>query len=222
MRKPRYQVVQQMADTGIIAILRTDETEKILRVMEAIGLGGVTCIEVPVTVPNGLKWVEKAAGQLEESLLFGAGSVLDAETARLVIAAGVDYIVTPTLNPDTIKMAHRYGIAVVVGAFTPTEIITAWEHGADMVKVFPGSLGGPQYIKEIHAPLPQVLLAPTGGVTIDNAADFIRAGACCLGVGSALLDKTAIAVEDYTTLTQKAQALVQVVRNAKQNIFNHK
>ena len=216
MAIPRYQVVQQIIESGIIAIIRIDEVEKIEKVVDALVLGGVHCLEVPMTVPGALNVIREITSRQNRDFLFGAGSVLDAATARQVIEAGADFIVAPNLDIETIQMAHRYDKTMIAGAFTPTEVITAWAHGSDLVKVFPAALGGPKYIQEIHAPMPQVLLVPTGGASVENIGKFYQAGAACVGVGSALIDKTAIKVEDYTTLTQKAHLLVEAVQAARE------
>jgi 2-dehydro-3-deoxyphosphogluconate aldolase/(4S)-4-hydroxy-2-oxoglutarate aldolase len=155
--------------------------------------------------------IKQASEHLGDEVIMGAGTVLDPETARAAMLAGAQFIVTPTLNPATIELCKRYGIPVVSGALTPTEILNTWQAGADIVKVFPASLGGPAYIKSVLAPLPQVRLAPTGGVNAENAADFIRAGAVALGVGGNLVNKAAVASGDWDAITAEAERLVAAV-----------
>jgi 2-dehydro-3-deoxyphosphogluconate aldolase/(4S)-4-hydroxy-2-oxoglutarate aldolase len=165
-----------------------------------------------MTVPDALEVVRAVRQKLGGKLLLGAGTVLDPETARAAILAGADFIVAPTLNRECIALARRYSKLVMPGAFTPTEILTAWEAGADIVKVFPADVGGPGYLKAIAGPLPQVRLMPTGGVDLQTAADFLRAGACCLGLGSALVDQQAIARGDFDRLRTLAAQYVSIVR----------
>jgi 2-dehydro-3-deoxyphosphogluconate aldolase/(4S)-4-hydroxy-2-oxoglutarate aldolase len=155
--------------------------------------------------------IEQAAAQIGDQCLIGVGSVLDAPTARAAVLAGADYIVSPTLKEDVIEMAHRYGKAVVPGALTPTETLSAWEAGADMVKVFPANHFGPRYFKDLLAPMPQLKLTPTGGVDLDTAADWLKAGAACLGVGSALVQKKLIEDADWSGLTALARKFVEIV-----------
>jgi 2-dehydro-3-deoxyphosphogluconate aldolase/(4S)-4-hydroxy-2-oxoglutarate aldolase len=148
-------------------------------------------------------------------MLVGAGTVLDPETARAAILLGADFIVTPTVQLDTIRLCNRYSVPTVIGAFTPTEILTAWEAGASIVKVFPASVGGPRYLKDVRGPLPQVKLMPTGGVSFENAGDFIRAGAVGIAAGSNLVDGATVAKRDWSTLTERARALVDAVHQAR-------
>ncbi|MFW6422124.1 MAG: bifunctional 4-hydroxy-2-oxoglutarate aldolase/2-dehydro-3-deoxy-phosphogluconate aldolase [Candidatus Bipolaricaulota bacterium] len=204
-----------MKETGVVGVIRTQSSEKLVKVARAIREGGVRCIEVAMTTPNALKVIEEVSDELED-VLIGAGTVLDAETARSAILAGAQYLVSPTTDRDMIKMARRYDKIVAPGAFTPTEIMTAWEAGADIVKVFPASRLGPKFLSDVRAPLPQVSLMPTGGVSKDNAADFIRAGAEVLCVGSALIDKQAIAEGNYEKLTENARELIAAVERGRE------
>lgn len=204
-----------MKETGVVGVIRTQSSEKLVKVARAIREGGVCCIEVAMTTPNALKVIEEVSDELED-VLIGAGTVLDAETARSAILAGAQYLVSPTTDRDMIKMARRYDKIVAPGAFTPTEIMTAWEAGADIVKVFPASRLGPKFLSDVRAPLPQVSLMPTGGVSKDNAADFIRAGAEVLCVGSALIDKQAIAEGNYEKLTENARELIAAVERGRE------
>lgn len=205
-----------LVDSGVVGVIRTKSSERLLKVAEAIKRGGVNCIEVAMTTPDALTVIEEVSDQLDD-VLIGAGTVLDAETARSAILAGAEYLVSPTTDLDMIELAKRYDKVVAPGAFTPTEVMEAWEAGADIVKIFPASRLGPKFISDVKAPLPQVSLMPTGGVNKNNAADFIRAGADVLCVGSALLDKEAIANENYEVLTRNAEDLVKVVEEGRQS-----
>ena len=169
-----------------------------------------------MTTPGALDVIGECANRLGDEILLGAGTVLDPETARAAILAGAEYIVTPTLNPDVITLCRRYDKVIIPGALTPTEILTAWECGADIVKVFPATAVGPRYFKDVKAPLPQIDLIPTGGVDLDNAADFIRAGACAVAVGGNLVDKAAVAAGEWQVLTDTARKYVETVRDARQ------
>ena len=203
-----------MLETGVIGVVRTESSKELLQVAEAIRAGGVRCIEIAMTTPNALRVIEEVASELED-VLVGAGTVLDPETARAAILAGAEYLVSPTLNFKVIELAKRYGKIAIPGAFSPTEILAAWEAGADIVKVFPATRLGPQYFKDIKAPLPQVRLMPTGGVDANNAADFIRAGADVICVGSALVDKEAIAEGRFEVLTENARRLLAAVKEGR-------
>ncbi|MCJ7441630.1 MAG: bifunctional 4-hydroxy-2-oxoglutarate aldolase/2-dehydro-3-deoxy-phosphogluconate aldolase [Thermoanaerobaculaceae bacterium] len=207
--------VQWIERTGLIAIVRLDSPAELVQAAKAIALGGVSVIEFTLTTPGALRTIEEAVKALGRDVLIGAGTVLDAETARAAILAGAEFVVAPTLNTDVIEMCHRYDKVVIPGAYTPTEILTAWEHGADFVKLFPAEVGGPAYLKAVRAPLPQVKLIPVGGVSLETAKAFLRAGAAALGVGSNLVDKKAVAEGRFTQLTTIAQALSKVVDEAR-------
>jgi 2-dehydro-3-deoxyphosphogluconate aldolase/(4S)-4-hydroxy-2-oxoglutarate aldolase len=210
----RTEVLRIIEETGVVAVIRLASAEPLLRVAEAIAAGGVRVIEFTMTTPNALEVLAEVSAAPGASI-FGAGTVLDAETARSAILAGARFIVSPVLCPDVVRLCRRYGVPVVPGAMTPTEILTAWELGADMVKVFPAGVLGPRYIKDILAPLPQLRLIPTGGVTLENAGEYIRAGAAAVGVGGDLLDARAIAEGRWQALTERAAALVQCVAEAR-------
>ena len=201
--------------TGVVAIMRTKSSEQLLRAADAIREGGVCAIEVTMTTPGALSVIEQAASRYDQDVLFGAGTVLDAESARAAILAGAQFIVAPTLNHDLITLCRRYSIPVMPGAYTPTEALTAWECGADMVKIFPAGVGGPGFIKALKAPLPQIDLVPVGGVTLDNTAEFIRAGAAAVGVGSALINQKLLESKDFATLTDRARRLVEAVARGR-------
>lgn len=202
----RQTVTAKLIESGLVAVIRLDSGTKLPGIISALGQGGVTALEITMTTPGALEIIKEYAAQTEDNFLIGAGSVLDAETTRQAIVNGAQFVVGPVFNPEVIRMCHRYDKVVIPGAFTPTEILTAWEQGADIVKVFPATALGPGYMKDVLGPLPQVKLLPTGGVTLDNAAEFIRAGACCLGVGTALLNKKMIAAEDWPALAKHAAA----------------
>jgi len=206
---------QWIERTGLIAIVRLDSSAELVQAAKAIAAGGVSVIEFTLTTPGALRTIEAAVKELGSEVLIGAGTVLDAETARAAILAGAEFVVAPTLNTDVIEMCHRYDKVVIPGAYTPTEILSAWEHGADFVKLFPAEVGGPAYLKAVRAPLPQVKLIPVGGVTLETAGPFIRAGAAALGVGSNLVDKKAVAEGRFTQLTSVAQALSKAVLEAR-------
>ena len=204
-----------MERTGLIAIVRLDSAGELVHVAKAIAAGGVSVIEFTMTTPGALRTIEESARELGGEVLIGAGTVLDAETARAAILAGTEFVVAPTLNPKVIEICHRYDKVVVPGAYTPTEILTAWELGADFVKVFPAEVGGPAYLKAVRAPLPQVRLVAVGGVSVETAGEFIRAGAVALGVGSNLVNKKVVAEKRFDDLTATARALSQAVQQAR-------
>lgn len=207
---------EEIKRTGAIGIIRIQTAEDLVRIAEALYAGGLTCIEITMNTPGALKAIETAHERLP-NVVLGAGTVLDGITAREALLAGAQFLVTPTLKLDVLEVAHRYSVPAVIGAMTPTEILTAWEAGATMVKVFPASVLGPRYLQEIHGPLPQIPLVPTGGITADNAGDFIRAGAVAVCVGSWLIDKKALAEGRYEILTQRAHQLVEAVRKARES-----
>lgn len=201
--------------TGLVAIVRLDGPGELVQVAKAIAAGGVSVIEFTMTTPGALRTIEESSKALGGEVLIGAGTVLDAATARAAILAGAEFIVAPTLSPEVIEMCHRYDKVVVPGAYTPTEILAAWELGADFVKLFPAEVGGPAYLQAVRAPLPQVKLMAVGGVTLETAAGFIRAGAVALGVGSSLVNKRVVADGRFDELTATARALSQAVQEAR-------
>jgi len=211
----KREMMELIQKTGVIAIMRAKSSEQLLAAADAIKAGGVQAIEVTMTTPGALDVVRQATGRYGSDVLFGAGSVLDPESARAAILAGAQFVVCPTLNLKTIEICHRYAIPVVPGAYTPTEILTAWEAGADMVKVFPASVGGPDYIKALKGPLPQIKLVPVGGVELDNTADFIRAGAEAVGVGGALVSQKLLDTGDFAALTERARRFCQEVARGR-------
>jgi 2-dehydro-3-deoxyphosphogluconate aldolase/(4S)-4-hydroxy-2-oxoglutarate aldolase len=202
-------------ETGIIAIMRAGSSEQLIAVADAIKNGGVRVIEVTMTTPGALGVIEAAKMRYGEDVLFGAGSVLDPETARAAILAGADFIVAPTLNLELIALCIRYSIPVIPGCYTPTEALTAWEAGAEMIKLFPASIGGADFVKAILAPLPHLEIVPVGGVNLDTAADFIRKGAIALGVGNSLVNQKLLDVNDLDELTRRAKAFIAEVHKGR-------
>jgi 2-dehydro-3-deoxyphosphogluconate aldolase/(4S)-4-hydroxy-2-oxoglutarate aldolase len=213
----KYATINYLLDKCIVAVVRADSGgDDLVRIIEAVAAGGVHCIEVTMTTPGALECIETAAKKLAGAdALLGVGTVLDAETCRMAILAGAEYVVSPTLSLATIQMARRYGKPMIAGAYTPSEILTAWEQGSDLVKVFPASVGGPEYIKALKGPLPQVPLVPTGGVELDNIAAFLKAGASALGVGGNLVSKKLLAARDFKGLTENAKRFADAVREAR-------
>jgi len=213
--KSQIEILNQLLAAKVAAIVRLDSVEPLIRVAEALRMGGISVIEFTFSTPGALDMLKEAAVHFGREVLLGAGTVLDPETARAAILAGAEFIVTPSVNLGTIAMCRRYGKPIVAGAMTPTEMLTVWEAGADLVKVFPaGPIGGPEYIKAVLAPLPQLRLVPTGGVSADNAAQFLKAGAVAVGVGGNLVNKKVVASGDWAAITDEAQRLVAAVRSA--------
>ena len=199
-------VLNQLLDTGVVAIMRASSSDQLLSAAEAILEGGVSAIEVTMTTPNAMEVIRQATARFGSQVLFGVGTVLDSETARAAILAGAQFVVCPTLNLGTIQICNRYSVPVMPGAYTPTEILTAWEAGADVVKVFPASVGGPDFIKALRGPLPHIRLAAVGGVNVNNTADFFRAGVSVVGVGGELVNQKLLDGRDFKTITERAQA----------------
>lgn len=213
----KLEAIQYLIDKCMIAVVRADSGgDDLVKVVEAIAEGGVRCIELTMTTPGALDALKIAADKLRGAdVLLGVGTVLDAETCRMAILAGAQYVVTPTLSTPAIQCARRYGKPIVCGAFTPTEILTAWEAGADMVKVFPANVGGPDYIKAVKGPLPQIPLVPTGGVEVENVGDFLKAGASALAAGGNIASKKLLAARDFAGITKNARAFADAVRAAR-------
>jgi 2-dehydro-3-deoxyphosphogluconate aldolase/(4S)-4-hydroxy-2-oxoglutarate aldolase len=203
--------LRRVLDGGIVAVVRSPDSQQLVEAARALADGGVTTVEITMTVPDALDVVRAVRRALGDRLLLGAGTILDAETARAALLAGAEYLVAPTVNLDVIKLCQRYDKLVMPGAFTPTEILTAWEAGADIVKVFPAEVLGPAFFKAVRGPLPQVRLMPTGGVDLNTAADFLKAGACCLGVGSQLVEPKAVAERKFDRIRDLARQYVNIV-----------
>jgi 2-dehydro-3-deoxyphosphogluconate aldolase / (4S)-4-hydroxy-2-oxoglutarate aldolase len=203
--------LQRALDAGIVAVVRAPDSNGLVDVIKALTSGGVTVAEVTFTVPDALDVLKEAKRALGDSVLLGAGTVLDSETCRAAILAGAEFIVSPCLNLDVIRTCKRYDKLAMPGAFTPTEIVAAWEAGADIVKVFPAEVLGPAYFKAMRGPLPQIRIMPTGGVDLNTASAFLEAGACCLGIGGQLVDAKAIAARDYAKITELAKKYVAIL-----------
>ena len=201
--------------TGIVAVIRAASDELLVDVAEALAAGGVDVMEVTFTIPRAHRALERVADRLGDRILLGAGTVLDPETARIALLSGAEFIVSPAVNLDVIKLCRRYDKLVMPGAFTPTEVLTAWEAGADIVKLFPSEVAGPAYLKALAGPLPQVRMMPTGGVNLETAAAFLRAGAFALGVGGSLVDPKSVAAGDMAKIEKLARQFVEILRQAR-------
>jgi 2-dehydro-3-deoxyphosphogluconate aldolase/(4S)-4-hydroxy-2-oxoglutarate aldolase len=208
-------IVNKIIESGVVAVIRLNGKEKLPEIIDALSKGGISAMEITMTTPNAIEIINEISQKVGNDFMIGAGTVLDSETARAVILAGAQFVVSPVTNIEMMKTVHRYNKAVFPGAFTPTEILHAWENGADVVKVFPATALGPQFFKDIHGPLPQVRLTPTGGVSLENTGEFIRCGASCVGVGTALLNKKMIADSNWPALTENAEKFVEEVKKAR-------
>jgi len=211
----KVEVLNTIRETGVIAIMRAQSSDQLIAAADAIKKGGVTVIEVTMTTPGALGVIAEAKERYGSDVAFGAGSVLDPETGRAAILAGADFVVSPILNLGLIELCNRYGVATMPGCYSPTEVITGWQAGADLIKLFPASVGGPDLVKALLAPLPQVQIVPVGGVDLDTAADFIRSGAVALGVGSSLVSQKLLDSGDLDELTRRAAAFVEEVRKGR-------
>jgi 2-dehydro-3-deoxyphosphogluconate aldolase/(4S)-4-hydroxy-2-oxoglutarate aldolase len=212
----KREVFNRMIEEGLIPVIRVSSAREAIDVADAIKEGGVTIIEITMSVPGAIDTIKELTQKYKDEIIMGAGTILDPETGRAALLAGAQFIVTPTLNLDVIQLAHRYSAVVVPGAMTPTEILTAWNAGADMVKVFPAAqLGGPEYLKAIRGPLPQILLVPTGGVNLQNSGAFIKAGATALGVGGELVDKKAVKEKKFNIITENTRAFLKAIKEAR-------
>ncbi|MDI6400634.1 bifunctional 4-hydroxy-2-oxoglutarate aldolase/2-dehydro-3-deoxy-phosphogluconate aldolase [Balneolaceae bacterium ANBcel3] len=208
----RKETLRRIEEDKLVAIIRVNDPEELDPVVDALLEGGVTIIEATMTIPGLLDYVPRLIDRVGDQMVFGIGSVLNAEMARQVAEAGASFIVSPILKKEIIDTAHSYDKAVSVGSYTPTEIQTAWEYGSDVVKVFPADTLGPSYIKGVRAPMPHLKLLPTGGVHVDNVSDWLRAGSVALGVGSALVDMKAIKNRRFDIIRDNAKALHEAVR----------
>jgi len=203
--------LERVLDRVIVAVIRAESPEKLVDVAEALVAGGVEVMEITLTVPRATQVLEKLAQKLGDRILLGAGTVLDTETARAAILAGAEFIVSPAVNVEVIELCRRYSKLIMPGALTPTEVVTAWQAGADIVKIFPSELTGPKYIKALRAPLPQIRMMPTGGVNLDTAEEFLKAGACALGIGGSLVEPNAVASGDMKRIEALARRYVGIV-----------
>lgn len=209
-------ILSSIIDIGIVPIARTTSAESAILAIEAIYRGGIRAAEITMTVPGALKALERIADKFGDKIVLGAGTVLDPETARACMLAGAEFFVTPTLRLSTIEVAKRYSKVIMPGALTPTEVLTAWEAGADIVKIFPcGNLGGPKYIKALKGPLPQIEMVPTGGVNLETAGDFLKAGACAVAVGSELVDAQSIREGRFDLIEEKARQYLAAIAKAR-------
>ena len=212
----KQSILSAIKEIGIVPVVRTPSAESALRSIEAIYEGGIRAAEVTMTVPGAVKVLEQLADQFGGRMVLGAGTVLDPETCRICMLAGAEFFVTPALNLKTIEMAQRYGKPICPGALTPTEVLTAWQAGADIVKVFPcDNVGGAKYIKALKGPFPQIEMIPTGGVSLATAADFLKAGACAVAVGGELVDAKTIKAGAYEVFTERARQFLDVVAKAR-------
>jgi 2-dehydro-3-deoxyphosphogluconate aldolase/(4S)-4-hydroxy-2-oxoglutarate aldolase len=211
-------ILRSILDIGVVPVVRTSSAESAILAIEAVYRGGIRAAEITMTVPGAIKALEKLADAFGDKLVLGAGTVLDPETARICMLAGAQFFVTPALNVKTIEMAKRYSKVIMPGALTPTEVVTAWEAGADFVKVFPcGALGGAKYIKALKAPLPHIEMVPTGGVSLETTADFLKAGAAAVAVGAELIDAKTISEGRYEVFEERARQFLAEVAKARGN-----
>lgn len=209
-------ILSSIIDIGVVPVVRTSSAESAIKAIEYIYRGGIRAAEITMTVPGAIKALEKLADQFGDQIVLGAGTVLDPETARACMLAGAQFFVTPNLRPATIEMVKRYSKAIFPGALTPTEVLTAWECGADAVKVFPcGAMGGAKYIKALRAPFPQIEMIPTGGVNLETTADFLNAGACAVAVGAELVDEKTIQEGKYEVFEERARKFLEQVSKAR-------
>ena len=211
----KQQTLSRLHETGVVAVIRADKPDDLVEVARALARGGVTIIEITLTVPKALQVIEQACDQLDGEVLIGAGTVLDAATTRAAILAGANYIVSPAVRPDVIETCRRYDVPCMPGAMTPTEVLNAWELGADVVKIFPAGVGGPGFFKDLKGPFPDIQIMPTGMVNRETAPQFIRAGACAFGVGGELAGKPLIAAREFDRITENAKAFIELVRKAR-------
>lgn len=212
----KEQILKKLLEVGICPVVRASSPELAIKATEAVCVGGIPVVEVTMTVPGAIEVIAELAKTRGNEILVGAGTVLDADTAKRCIDAGAEFIVSPGFDFDTVQLVKREGKVIMAGALTPTEVITAWKSGADFVKVFPcGNVGGPKYLKALKGPLPQVPMVPTGGVNLNTAADFIKAGAAALGIGGDLVSSAALKAGDFATITETARQFVSIVRETR-------
>lgn len=212
----REEIVEKIIESKVVAIIRMDKSEKVISVAEAMIEGGIVSLEITMTTPNALQIIKKLNDNFGSDVLIGVGSVVDAEVAIKAIGAGAKYIISPIFKKEILEASHKLDIPAIPGCYTPTEIYTAQEAGADIVKVFPADQLGTNYIKAIKAPMPQLKVMPTGGVTLTNAGDWINAGACAVAVGSNLLDKAAIEENNFGKITANAELIIENIKNRRE------
>jgi 2-dehydro-3-deoxyphosphogluconate aldolase/(4S)-4-hydroxy-2-oxoglutarate aldolase len=212
----KSQILGAILDIGIVPVVRTNSAEAAIRSIEAIYRGGIKVAEITMTVPGAIRALEKVADQFGDKIVLGAGTVLDPETARACMLAGAEFFVTPALDVATIEMAAKYGKPIMPGALTPTEVVTAWKAGGDIIKIFPaGNVGGPKYIKALRGPFPQIEMVPTGGVNLETAGEFLKAGACAVAVGGELVDPKTIKEGKYEVFEERARQYLAVIQKAR-------
>jgi 2-dehydro-3-deoxyphosphogluconate aldolase/(4S)-4-hydroxy-2-oxoglutarate aldolase len=209
--------LRQVLDCGIVAVVRSHDSQQLVDAVRALADGGVSVVEITMTVPGALDVVRQVRQALGDRVLLGAGTILDPETARAALLAGAEYLVSPTVNLDVIRLCQRYDKLVMPGAFTPTEILSAWEAGADIVKVFPADVVGPAFFNAVRGPLPQIRMMPTGGVDLTTAMDFLKAGACCLGVGSQLVEPKAVHERNFDRIRELARQYIAIVKQFRES-----
>lgn len=215
----KEQILSFITGIGIVPVVRTSSAEAAIKAIEAIYKGGIRSAEITMTVPGAIRALEKVADQFGDKIMLGAGTVLDPETARVCMLAGAQFFVTPSLNLSTIEMAKRYSKVICPGALTPTEVVTAWEAGADIVKIFPcGNVGGPKYIKALRGPFPHIEMIPTGGVNLDTAGEFLKAGACAVAVGGELVDAKTIHENRFDVIEERARQYLAVIAKARSDM----
>jgi len=212
----KEKILASILEIGIVPVVRTNSAESAILAIEAIYKGGIRAAEITMTVPGAVKALEKVADRFGDKIVLGAGTVLDPETARICMLAGAEFFVTPALDIPTIQMAQKYSRPIMPGAMTPTEVLTAWKSGADIVKVFPaGNVGGPKYIKALKGPFPHIEMIPTGGVNLETAGEFLKAGACAVAVGGELVDAKTIKEGKYEVFEERAKQYLAVVQKAR-------
>jgi 2-dehydro-3-deoxyphosphogluconate aldolase/(4S)-4-hydroxy-2-oxoglutarate aldolase len=211
----KQEIINRLKASGVVAVVRTDQPGDLIEVARALAKGGVYFLEITMTVPKALNIIEQAVDALKDEVVIGVGTVLDAETARAAILAGAGYVVSPALRPSVIEVCRRYDVVSMPGAMTPTEALAGWELGADVVKIFPGSVGGPQFLKHLKGPFPFIELMTTGTVNQENAAQFIKAGACAVGIGGELVGNQALAARKFDEITQNARTFIEIVKKAR-------
>lgn len=215
----KQQILTSITGIGIVPVVRTSTAEQAINAIDAIYAGGIRAAEITMTVPGAIQALEKVAAKFGDKIMLGAGTVLDPETCRICFLAGAQFIVTPSLRVSVIEMAQRYSKPIMPGALTPTEVVTAWEHGADIVKIFPaGNMGGPKYIKALKGPLPHIEMIPTGGVNLETAGEFLKAGACAVAVGGELVDGKTLKEGRYDVITERSRQYLAVVAKAREEL----
>lgn len=215
----KQEILSSIIEIGIVPVVRAPSAEAAIRAVEAIYQGGIRAAEITMTVPGALRALEKVADALGDKIVLGAGTVLDAETVRSAMLAGAEFFVSPGLKLSVIEMVRRYSKVSIPGALTPTEVLAAWDAGADIVKIFPcGNVGGPKYIKALKAPFPHIEMIPTGGVNLETAGEFLKAGACAVAVGAELVDAKSIKEGRYDVITEKARQYLAVIAKAREEM----